>query len=143
MDRSVLVVEDNASDEELILRVFRKADLESRIVVVRDGAAALHHLLAGGKDDKGAQPLPRVVFLDLNLPKVSGLEVLRRIREEESTRLLPVVVLTSSNETADLVAGYRLGANSYVVKPVAFDRFSQVIQALGTYWIRLNEPLPL
>jgi two-component system response regulator len=143
MRPSILVVEDNANDEELMLRVFRKADLDSRILIVRDAAAALDLLFSPrGKGAEGHRSsLPRVVFLDLNLPNVSGLDLLRRIRAHETTRLLPVVVLTSSSEQSDLIEGYALGANSYVVKPVSFNRFAQVLCDIGTYWTRLNEPL--
>jgi two-component system response regulator len=139
MNSFILLVEDSASDEELMLRALRKAGIPDRVVVARDGAEALDHLF-GSAPSAGETQLPRVVLLDLNLPKIGGLQVLSRIRSEEHTKHLPVVVLTSSSLSTDLESSYRLGANSYVVKPIAFDQFSQVVSHLGTYWTCINHP---
>ena len=137
----ILLVEDNSSDEELTLRALRKSNILNKVVVVRDGAEALNYLSASAAD-REYNELPQVVLLDLNLPKIGGLEVLRRIRAEERTRLLPVVILTSSKEDRDLLAGYTVGANSYVVKPVDFNQFANAVKQIGLYWIVLNEPRP-
>jgi two-component system response regulator len=136
-EKVILLVEDNPDDEALMLRAFRQSKLANRIEVARDGAEALARL-------SGAEPdaLPTLVILDLKLPKVDGLEVLRRVRASEATRMLPVVVLTSSREEQDLVESYRLGANSYVRKPVDFVQFAQAVQTLGLYWLVVNEPPP-
>ncbi|OYV74980.1 MAG: two-component system response regulator [Chromatiales bacterium 21-64-14] len=138
-DRIILLVEDNPDDEALTLRAFRKNNICNRVVVARDGVEALDYLL---KLSPGAPGMPAVVLLDLKLPKVDGLEVLRRIRAHESIRLLPVVILTSSREEQDLAASYSLGANSYVRKPVDFDQFLEAARQLGLYWLLLNEPPP-
>jgi two-component system response regulator len=133
MNRSLIaLVEDNADDEALTMRALKKHGIANDIVVLRDGVEALAFLLAPD------QPLPQLVLLDLNLPRISGLEVLERLRSEERTKLLPVVILTSSNEERDLNSGYRLGANSYVRKPVDFVQFSEVVHQLGLYWLLLN-----
>jgi two-component system, response regulator len=138
----ILLVEDNAGDEELMLRALRMGNISNPVVVARDGAAALEVLFSPDGDvNRGVPKLPRVIFLDLNLPKLGGLEVLRRIRESKATLLVPVVIVTSSCQDRDLEAGYRLGANSYVVKPVAFDEFAIMVRDLGNYWMRLNQPL--
>lgn len=136
-DKVILVVEDNPDDEALMLRAFERSKLANRIDVARDGAEALAYLTGSS-----ARPLPTLVILDLKLPKVDGLEVLRRLRAEERTRTLPVVVLTSSREEQDLVESYRLGANSYVRKPVDFMQFADATQTLGLYWLVVNEPPP-
>jgi two-component system, response regulator len=142
-DAVILLVEDNATDEELTLRAFRKANIANRIVVARDGAEALDYLFAtGAYADRDATQLPQVVLLDLNLPKIGGLDVLRRIRQHDATRLLPVVILTSSSEDRDLVAGYEGGANSFVVKPVDFTQFAEAVRQLGLYWIVINRCAP-
>jgi two-component system response regulator len=145
-ERTILLVEDNPNDEALTLRALRKNDIQDRVVVAHDGAEALDYLFATGPyQDRGSDDLPRVVLLDLKLPKVDGLEVLRRLRANPRTRLLPVVILTSSNEERDLVAGYGSGANSYIRKPVDFTEFSETVRHLGRYWLQLNEvppPLP-
>src|SRR6266702_2766783 len=138
-DRSILLVEDNPDDEALTRRALAKNNIQNEVVVA-DGAEALNHLLGA---DARAAPLPEVILLDLKLPKVDGLEVLRRIRADERTRLLPVVILTSSNEERDLLAGYGLGANSYIRKPVEFGQFVEAVRQLGLYWLVLNEPPPL
>jgi two-component system response regulator len=141
-ERIVLLVEDNPDDVELTIRAFKKSQIGNRVVVVRDGAEALQYLFE--VDASGAhQLLPEVVLLDLKLPKVDGLEVLRRVRADPRTHLLPVVVLTSSNEERDMVESYRLGANSYVRKPVEFSEFLEASRQLGLYWLVLNRPAPL
>ncbi len=137
----ILLVEDNPDDETLTLRALQKHHITNQVVVARDGAAALEYLSAAAAGRDG-EALPAVVLLDLKLPKIDGLEVLRRIRADEGTRLLPVVILTSSDEEQDLVASYRLGANSYVRKPVDFGEFARAVQQLGLYWLLLNEPPP-
>jgi two-component system response regulator len=141
--KSILWVEDNPKDEALTLRALRKSNLANTVVVVRDGAEALDYLFAEGTY-AGRDPAdgPQVVLLDLKLPKVDGLEVLRRLRADDRTRLLPVVILTSSAEQKDLLAGYGSGANSYVRKPVDFNEFAQAVQHLGRYWLLLNQPPP-
>ncbi|HKI93699.1 MAG TPA: response regulator [Gemmatimonadales bacterium] len=139
----ILLVEDNPDDRELTLRAFRRQKIANNIESVRDGAEALEYLFGNGADGApSAHPRPQVVLLDLKLPKVDGLEVLRRIRADERTRYLPVVILTSSNEERDLVEGYRLGANSYVRKPVDFSEFLEAARQLGLYWLLLNETAP-
>jgi two-component system, response regulator len=137
--RIVLLVEDNATDEELTLMALRKINIPNPIEVARDGAEALDYLFRQGAHANRSTAPPRLVLLDLNLPKLSGLDVLRRVREDERTKLLPVVILTSSHEQRDLVASYRLGANSYVVKPVDFTQFSSAVQQLSLYWLQLNQ----
>ncbi len=139
-DRVILLVEDNPDDEALTIRALRKANVMNRVVVAHDGVEALEYLLGQGSDDDRA--MPQVVLLDLKLPRVDGLEVLRRVRADERTRMLPVVILTSSNEEEDRIAGYRLGANSYVRKPVEFGQFAEAVRQLGLYWLLLNEPPP-
>jgi len=141
--RSILLVEDNSKDEILTLRALEKCNLANDIVVVRDGAEALDYLFAKGDfAGRDVGDLPTVVLLDLKLPKIDGLEVLRQIRADERTRRLPVVILTSSDEEKDIIAGYELGANSYVRKPVAFGNFSKAVAELGRYWLITNEPPP-
>ena len=128
----ILLVEDNPNDAELTQRAFRKSELGVRMAIVRDGAEALEYLFS-------KRPRPKVVLLDLKLPKIDGIEVLRRIRNDDRTRAIPVVVLTSSQEERDIAECYKLGANSYVVKPVEFDRFYRTVSDLGTYWLVLNK----
>lgn len=145
MNRSniILLVEDNSDDVELTLRAFRKSKVLNEIVVVRDGVEALDYLFAigthAGRDQKS---MPEVILLDLKLPKLGGLEVLRRLRAEERTRRIPVVVLTSSSEERDILSSYDLGANSFVRKPVDFAQFIVAAQQLGLYWLVMNEPPP-
>jgi two-component system response regulator len=139
MNDIILLVEDNEDDIELTMRAFEEAKISNQVIVKRDGAQALEYLLGGG--DPSGQ-LPAVVLLDLKLPKVDGLEVLQRIRSEERTRLIPVVILTSSTEEIDLINGYKLGANSYIRKPVDFIQFSESVKQLGLYWLILNEKPP-
>lgn len=137
----ILLVEDNPNDAELTQRALTRAHVANDIHVVRDGAEALEFLFGEGAYAGRARPaLPRVVLLDLKLPKVDGLEVLRRVKADERTKLIPVVVLTSSREESDLVASYHLGANSYIVKPVDSDKFFEAVHEIGLYWLLLNEP---
>jgi two-component system response regulator len=139
----ILLVEDNSDDEEITLRAFRKSNVLSEIVVVRDGVEALDYMFAAGTHaGRKTNPLPDVILLDLKLPKVGGLEVLRRLRGEERTRRVPVVVLTSSNEEKDIQSSYDLGANSFVRKPVDFTQFIEVARQLGQYWLVINESPP-
>jgi two-component system response regulator len=138
--RAILLVEDNPDDEALTIRALRRNQICNDIVVARNGAEALDYLFATGDyAGRDVAVLPQVVLLDLKLPKLDGLEVLKRIRADERTVLLPVVVLTSSKEERDVVAGYRLGCNSYVRKPVNFDEFLEAARQLGLYWLLLNE----
>ncbi|HMF60966.1 MAG TPA: response regulator [Vicinamibacterales bacterium] len=132
----IALVEDNADDEALTMRALKKHSIANEIVVLRDGVEALEYLLAPDR------PLPQLVLLDLNLPRINGLEVLQRLREEPRTKLLPIVILTSSNEERDLIEGYRLGVNSYVRKPVDFIQFSDAVRQLGLYWLVLNQTPP-
>jgi two-component system response regulator len=142
-DHIILLVEDNQSDEELTLRALKKSNISNTVVVVRDGAAALDYLFArGAYAARDPADLPQVVLLDLNLPKLGGLEVLRAIRAAEQTKRLPVVILTSSKEERDLAGGYELGANSYIVKPVDFKQFAEAVRQLGMYWLLLNQTPP-
>jgi two-component system, response regulator len=140
-DDVILLVEDNPMDEELTLRAMRKNNLANPVVVARDGAEALDHLFGRGACADSPPLAPRMILLDLKLPKIDGLEVLREIRRDERTKLIPVVVLTSSQEEQDLVKSYSLGANSYVRKPVDFTEFVDAIKSLGMYWLVLNEPI--
>lgn len=139
----ILLVEDNPDDEALTLRALRKANVMNAVVVARDGVEALEYLHGTGPGTAAAaKGLPQLVLLDLKLPRVDGLEVLRRVRADERTRLLPIVILTSSNEEEDRLAGYSLGANSYVRKPVDFGQFTEAVRQLGLYWLLLNQPPP-
>ena len=139
----ILLVEDNPDDEALTLRALRKANVGNDVNVVRDGVEALDFLFGAGRfAERDTAVMPQVVLLDLKLPKVDGLEVLRRIRADERTKLLPVVILTSSDEEQDRIAGYALGANSYVRKPVDFAQFAEAVRQLGLYWLVLNQPPP-
>lgn len=141
--KTILLVEDNADDEALALRALRKNNILNEVIVTRDGAEALEYLFCtGAYARRDPNVLPEVVLLDLNLPKINGLEVLKRIRASEHTRFLPVVILTSSKEEKDLVASYDNGANSYIRKPVDFVEFSQAVQHLGLYWLVLNQLSP-
>jgi two-component system response regulator len=144
MIRHILLVEDNPSDEKLTLMAFKKQNLEQKIHVVRDGEEALDYLYAqNGYAERNHLDLPQLVILDLKLPKVNGLEVLARIRQEAVTTLLPVVILTSSVEDKDLVESYRLGVNSYIQKPVNFNDFLEAVRQLSLYWLFLNYNPPL
>lgn len=135
----ILLVEDNPNDEELTLRALRTHHLVNRVLVVRDGAQALDFLFAQGRyENRHSAELPRVVLLDLKLPKISGLEVLQRVKTDERTRTIPVVILTSSDEERDVLQSYQLGVNSYIVKPVNFEKFVEAVSQLGLYWLLLN-----
>jgi two-component system response regulator len=136
----LLLVEDNPQDLELALRALRKANFANRIHVARDGAEALEFIFREGSHGARTSAAPKVILLDLKLPKVDGLEVLKRIKGDPRTKMIPVVVLTSSKEQNDVVESYQLGVNSYIVKPVNFDRFTEAVRDLGLYWLLLNQP---
>ena len=142
-ERTILLVEDNPDDEEFTLRALKRANVTNEIVVVRDGSEAIEYLYGtdryAGRD---LDSMPGVVLLDLKLPKLSGIDVLRRIRSESLTQLIPVVILTSSNEDEDMLKSYEFGANSYVRKPVEFAAFANAVARLGVYWMLLNESAP-
>lgn len=139
----ILLVEDNPDDAQLTLRAFKRSHLMNPIEVARDGVEALDFVFGrGAHSARAGGPLPTLVILDLKLPKLDGLAVLKAIRADERTRLLPVVILTSSKEEQDLVSGYSLGANSYVRKPVDFNEFQEAVKVLGIYWLMTNEPPP-
>jgi len=141
--KKILLVEDNPRDVELTKRALKKANVSNELVVVEDGVEALRYFFGDdGKSGCAAKECPVVVLLDLKLPKIDGLEVLRRLRREEKTRLIPVVVLTSSSEEKDIIASYDLGANSFIRKPVKFSNFAEAIHQLGLYWLILNQPAP-
>ena len=137
----ILLVEDNPKDEMLTLRALKKANIGNRVVIARDGVEAIDYLL-GSSADGGRNELPQLILLDLKLPKIDGHEVLRRIRADDRTKLLPVVILTTSVEDRDRLQGYSLGANSYVRKPVDFAEFAQAVVQMGLYWLVLNERPP-
>lgn len=140
----LLLVEDNADDEELTLMAFQQGGITNPIVVARDGVEALDYLFATGVyRDRSSERLPALILLDLQLPRINGLEVLQRIKSNAKTQMIPVVILTTSNEQRDLVGSYSLGCNSYIQKPVDYDRFLTVIQQLGMYWLVINSPPPL
>ena len=139
-EKIILLVEDNLDDVELTLRALKKNNILNEVVVARDGVEALDYLFGEGPwPGRSRKPLPVATLLDLKLPRIDGLEVLERIRSNDRTRLLPVVILTSSNEESDMIKGYSLGANSYVRKPVDFDEFQEAVRQLGLYWLLLNE----
>ena len=143
MEKIILLVEDNPDDVELTLRALKQYNIKNQVTVVRDGAEALDYLFAtGAYTGRDTSAMPAVVILDLKLPKVDGLEVLQRMRADERTELLPVVILTSSKEERDMVNGYKFGANSYVRKPVDFTQFIEAARQLGLYWLVINEPPP-
>jgi two-component system response regulator len=142
-DKVILLVEDNPDDEALTLRALKRHNIGNPVVVARDGVEALDYLLGtGAHAGRDPSKLPQVMLLDLKLPRLDGLEVLRRVRADARTRLLPVVILTSSKEESDVVRGYDLGANSYVRKPVDFNEFLESVRQLGLYWLILNEAPP-
>jgi len=140
IDKVILLVEDNPDDQELALLAFKEANITSKIITCSDGEEALDYLFATGMyADRDARIMPEVMLLDLKLPKVDGFEVLKRVREDPRTKLLPVVVLTTSSEQKDLVESYQLGTNSYIRKPVDFSKFIEFAQQFGSYWLELNE----
>lgn len=138
-EKVILLVEDNPDDVALTERAFKKNKIKNQLVIANDGVEALDYLFCSGKYAGKKMVLPQVVLLDLKLPRISGLEVLKMIRTDERTKLLPVVILTSSKEEQDLVDGYKLGANSYIRKPVDFSQFLEAVKQLGLYWLVLNE----
>ena len=140
----ILLVEDNPDDVTLTLRALKKNNILNEVVIARDGVEALDYLFGTGMyEGRDTSVMPIVTLLDLKLPRIDGLEVLKRVRENERTKLIPIVILTSSKEENDLINGYRLGANSYIRKPVDFNQFSEAIRELGLYWILLNESPPV
>ncbi len=142
-EKTILLVEDNADDEKLTLRALKKNNISNEVVVARNGVEALDYLFGtGAYAGRNLSVMPQVILLDLKLPKLDGMEVLRRVRADERTKLLPIVILTSSNEEIDRVNGYGLGANSYVRKPVDFTQFMDAARQLGLYWLVLNEAPP-
>lgn len=142
-NKTILLVEDNPDDEALTIRALKKNNIGNNLTIAHDGVEALDFLFGtGAYAGRDTQNLPQIILLDLNLPKVDGLEVLRRIRADDNTRLLPVIVLTSSKEEQDLINSYSLGANSYVRKPVDFNQFIEAVRQLGLYWLILNEAPP-
>ncbi|HKQ18182.1 MAG TPA: response regulator [Candidatus Eisenbacteria bacterium] len=142
-DKVILLAEDNPNDEELTLRALRKHNVSNEVVVVRDGQEALDYLfIAGTHAGRNPNQPPQLVLLDINLPKINGLDVLKRIRADARTRTLPVVILTSSSEERDRFTAYDNFANSYIRKPVDFDQFTEAVRELGLYWLVLNEPPP-
>ena len=143
-EKIILLVEDNPDDVELTLRAFRKNNILNRVIIAKDGVEALDFLFGTGVHaGRDMKELPVVTLLDLKLPKIDGMEVLKKIRQDERTRLLPVVILTSSSEEKDVINGYSLGANSYIRKPVEFSQFVEAIKQLGLYWLLWNEPPPM
>jgi two-component system, response regulator len=143
MPGTILLVEDNPNDEALTLRAFRKSGISNEVIVAHDGAEALDYLFCTGAfAERDPANLPALILMDLNLPKIGGLEAVKRIRAFAGTKLLPIVILTSSDEEDDRLKGYESGANSYVRKPVEFTKFASAVQQLGLYWLLLNEPAP-
>lgn len=140
---AILLVEDNPDDVELTLRAFKKNEFSHGVVVARDGAEAIDYLFASGQyQGRDRKDLPSLILLDLKLPKVNGLDVLRKIRSDETTRRIPVVILTTSDDDTDVISGYDLGVNSYIRKPVGFDVFMETVRQLGLYWLTLNKIPP-
>jgi two-component system response regulator len=144
MGKVILLVEDNPDDEVLTLRALKKNNIQNDVVVARDGLEAIDYLFGSGAyADRDVSVLPSVTLLDLKLPKIDGLEVLKRVRSNDRTKFLPVVILTSSKEDQDVINSYKLGANSYIRKPVDFTQFMEAVKQLGLYWLLLNEEAPL
>jgi two-component system response regulator len=140
-DEIILLVEDNPDDVELTMRAFLKNNIANKVVVARDGVEALDYLFCQGTyNSRNSEDKPRLILLDLKLPKLDGLQVLERLRADERTKLVPVVILTSSKEEQDLISGYKSGANSYVRKPVDFNQFVEAVRQIGLYWLLINEP---
>ena len=143
-EKVILLVEDNPDDEALTLRALKKNNIQNEVVIARDGVEALDYLFGTGQyAGRDVSQLPSVTLLDLKLPKIDGLEVLEKVRANEATKFLPVVILTSSKEEQDLINGYKLGANSYIRKPVDFSHFMEAVRQLGLYWLLLNEAAPV
>ena len=143
MQKNILLVEDNPNDEMLTIRALKKNNILNEVIVVRDGVQALDYLFAEGEyQGRDLNNRPEVILLDLKLPKINGLEVLQQLKSNEQTKLIPVVVLTTSNEDQDLISSYQYGANSYIRKPVDFDQFIKAVGQLGLYWLVLNESPP-
>jgi two-component system response regulator len=143
MGETILLVEDNLDDVELTLRAFRKNNIANQMVVVHDGVEALDYIFCrGAYVDRNGKEMPRLILLDLKLPKMNGLQVLERLRSDEQSKMVPVVILTSSKEESDLISSYRNGANSYVRKPVDFNQFVDAVKNIGLYWLLINEPPP-
>ncbi len=141
-EKAILLVEDNPNDVKLTLHALKKNNIANEVVVAEDGVEALEYLFGeGAYADRDTAQLPSLVLLDLKMPRLDGLDVLKRLRADDRTKLLPIVILTSSKEEQDLIAGYSLGANSYVRKPVDFDQFTEAVRQLGLYWLVLNETL--
>lgn len=141
--RPILLVEDNLQDELLTLRALKQNKITNEVIIARDGAEAVDYLFCTGKfSERNPEITPQVVLLDINLPKMDGLQVLEKIRSHQSTKRLPVVLLTTSKEEKDVATGYNLGANSYVRKPVDFSHFTETVKSLGDYWLKLNEVPP-
>jgi CheY-like chemotaxis protein len=139
----ILLIEDNPADVVLTLRGLKKRNLSNKVLVINDGAEALDYIFARGEyEDRNMENIPRLILLDLKLPKVHGLEVLRQIKSNEMTKVIPVVVLTSSTEEKDVIESYKLGVNSYITKPVDFNKFLKAAEEIGLYWVLLNQPLP-
>jgi len=136
----ILLVEDNPVDIELTLRAFKKNSIANAIKVVRDGEEAVNYIFSSGKNSNSKSKMPKLILLDLKLPKIGGIDVLSQIKGNPNTRMIPVVVLTSSQEERDIVEAYQLGANSYIVKPVDFEKFVSAVKDLGVYWLLLNQP---
>ena len=142
-EKIILLVEDNPDDEALTIRALKQHNIANEVVVARNGVEALDYLFGtGAYQERDLSDTPAVVLLDLKLPKIDGLEVLKRVRADDRTKCLPVVILTSSGEDEDKIRGYELGANSYIRKPVSFEEFSEAVRQLGLYWLVLNEPPP-
>lgn len=142
-NKTILLVEDNLDDVDLTLHALKKNKIKNEVVVVNDGAAALDYLFGTGKySGRDLSVMPTIILLDIKLPKIDGLEVLKRIRKNPLTRYIPVTILTSSKEEQDIIKGYRLGVNSYVRKPVDFIQFTEAVNSLGLYWLLLNETPP-
>ncbi|KUG24655.1 response regulator [hydrocarbon metagenome] len=143
-EKNILLVEDNPDDVELTLRAFKKNNIANKVIVAQNGVEALDYLLGRGMyKERDINDLPVLIILDLNLPKINGLELLKAIRQNEITKLLPVVVITSSNQEEDLIESYKLGANSYIPKPVDFKEFMEAVKLLSLYWLLWNKPPPL
>lgn len=139
----IMLVEDNPGDVALTLRALKKNNIANEVIVVQDGQEALDYLFCTGKyANRGPGGMPCVILLDIKLPKIDGIEVLRRVKSDERTQVIPVVMLTSSKEEEDVVRSYKLGANSYIRKPVDFDKFAETMKLLGMYWLLMNEPPP-